>query len=134
MEEARFAQGVRFDDGEMAADLGDGPLCARQGDAGARPAASRRAACRTWSPRSSRSTPPASTSTLAGPEVDAAGDREERAATAEAGAGKPGGGRRLKMPSMLKQDQPVNVTANELAYDGTELARAVFRQRAAVAG
>ena len=40
----------------------------------------------------------------------------------------------VKMPSMLKQDQPVNVKSNRLDYDGANSRRHLRRQRAALAG
>jgi lipopolysaccharide export system protein LptA len=56
--------------------------------------------------------------TLAGPDVAATGTVKSvlqpprPSATAKDGE--------ARMPAMLKQDQPVNVTGNELAYDGSE--------------
>ena len=38
------------------------------------------------------------------------------------------------MPSMLKQDQAVNVTADALDYDGAGVAGDLQRERAALAG
>ena len=52
--------------------------------------------------------------TLAGPKMKAAGNVKSELQPLKQDA--PGGG---KLPSMLKQDQPVNVTANALDYDGT---------------
>jgi lipopolysaccharide export system protein LptA len=52
--------------------------------------------------------------TLAGPKMKAAGSVKSELQPPKQDA--PGGG---KLPSMLKQDQPVNVTANALDYDGT---------------
>jgi lipopolysaccharide transport protein LptA len=62
--------------------------------------------------------------TLEGPKVRAAAAGSEKVKSilppqkADAGEGQ-GGERKTKMPSMLKQDQPVNVTASTLDYDGT---------------
>lgn len=52
--------------------------------------------------------------TLAGPKMKASGSVQSELQPPKKTAS--GGG---KLPSMLKQDQPVNVTANELDYDGT---------------
>jgi lipopolysaccharide transport protein LptA len=62
--------------------------------------------------------------TLAGPKVKAAG-------TVKSVLRPPKSGDKTdtKMPSMLKQDQPVNVTADELDYDGT-LSRALYTGKA----
>jgi lipopolysaccharide transport protein LptA len=61
---------------------------------------------------------------LAGPQVAAAGSVRStlQPAPAAAGAGADG---QAKLPGMLKEAQPVHVTANELAYDGT-LSRATY--------
>jgi LPS export ABC transporter protein LptC/lipopolysaccharide transport protein LptA len=62
--------------------------------------------------------------TLEGPKVKAAAAGTGKVKSilqpqkADAGEGQ-GGERKTKMPSMLKQDQPVNVTASALDYDGT---------------
>src|SRR5262245_39454626 len=63
--------------------------------------------------------------TLEGPKMKAAAAGTEKVKSilqppskSDAGEGQ-GGERKTKMPSMLKQDQPVNVTAGTLDYDGT---------------
>lgn len=53
--------------------------------------------------------------TLAGPKVKATGSVKSVLQPA-----KKGGGTDVKMPSMLKQDEPVNVLAANLDYDGTQ--------------
>jgi LPS export ABC transporter protein LptC len=63
--------------------------------------------------------------TLEGPKVKASGNVKSELRPAAAAA-KPGGAvNDVKMPSMLKQDQPVIVVANNLEYDGT-LAKSTY--------
>jgi len=57
--------------------------------------------------------------TLAGPLVKASGDVKSQLQPPKKSA-KPGEGNDVKLPAMLKQDQPVNVVANTLDYDGTK--------------
>jgi LPS export ABC transporter protein LptC len=55
--------------------------------------------------------------TLAGPKMNATGDVKSVLQTKKQGAVAAKGGE-MKRPSLLKQDQPVNVTGGELNYDG----------------
>jgi lipopolysaccharide export system protein LptA len=57
--------------------------------------------------------------TLEGPKVKATSAVKSTLQPAKKGQ-KPGEGNDVKLPSMLKQDQPVNVLANALDYDGTK--------------
>ncbi len=57
--------------------------------------------------------------TLDGPKLKAATNVKSILLPARAGE-KPGEGNNVKLPSMLKQDTPVNVLANALDYDGTK--------------
>jgi lipopolysaccharide transport protein LptA len=59
--------------------------------------------------------------TFEGPQVKATGSPADKVKSVLQPAAKepPAGGTAVKMPSMLKQDQPVNVTAATLDYDGT---------------
>jgi LPS export ABC transporter protein LptC/lipopolysaccharide transport protein LptA len=57
--------------------------------------------------------------TLDGPKVKATGKVRSVLQPAKKGEKPADGKTETKMPSMLKQDQPVNVTADDLAYDGT---------------
>jgi len=56
--------------------------------------------------------------TLGGPIVKAGGGVKSVLVQKRAGPGEAGRGSELRMPSMLKPDQPVNVTADDLNYDG----------------
>ena len=60
------------------------------------------------------------------------GDRRTGAAAAAPPAGQPRPAHAL--PSLLKQDQPVNVTSNRLEYDGAAGHARLHRQRPALAG
>lgn len=57
--------------------------------------------------------------TLAGPKVKAAGNVRSELKPASKGTAPGESGNGVKMPSMLKQDQPVIVVGNALDYDGT---------------
>ncbi len=118
IEEAKFARGVRFEEGAMAAlaaaaryDLEKGTLELSGSEPGAAV------------PHvvNQQIVVDATTIdvTLAGPRVRAAGNVKSELRPASK-SGKPGeAGNDVKMPSMLKQDQPVIVVAGNLDYDGT---------------
>ncbi len=112
IDEARFARGVRFDEGTMSATaaaarylLGPGTLALSGSEAGA--------------PRphlvNDRLTVDATRIdiVLAGPQVTAVG-----AVASELKPAKKEAGRDAVMPSMLDGDQPVSVSAERLVYDG----------------
>jgi lipopolysaccharide export system protein LptA len=118
IEEAKFAHGVRFEEGKMGAlaaaahyDLDRGTLALSGSEPGA-------------------TVPHVVTEqiavdaasidvTLAGPKVKASGNVRSELKPASKGT-KPGeSANDVKMPSMLKQDQPVIVVGNGLDYDGT---------------
>jgi LPS export ABC transporter protein LptC len=64
--------------------------------------------------------------TLAGPKIVASGKVRSVLQPAKKGQRAADGKPETKMPSMLKQDQPVNVTGDDLDYDGTS-SKAVYR-------
>jgi lipopolysaccharide export system protein LptA len=117
IEEARFSQAVKFEAESMNATsaaarylLNTGALELRGGDAGA-------AGPRMWNERMDIQGQRIDV-VLEGPVVKASGDVRStlRPVTKPApGSGKPD----PKVPSMLKKDQAVSVTANDLTYDGT---------------
>jgi lipopolysaccharide export system protein LptA len=63
--------------------------------------------------------------TLEGPKITASGKVTSELQPAKKGQKPADGKTETKLPSMLKQDQPVNVAADDLAYDGT-VSRAVY--------
>jgi lipopolysaccharide export system protein LptA len=67
--------------------------------------------------------------TLEGPKVKATGKVRSVLQPAKKGQKAADGKNETKMPSMLKQDQPVNVTAENLDYDGT-VSKAVYKEAA----
>ena len=67
--------------------------------------------------------------TLAGPKIVASGKVRSVLQPAKKGQKAADGKTETKMPSMLKQDQPVNVTAENLDYDGT-VSKAVYQEAA----
>jgi LPS export ABC transporter protein LptC/lipopolysaccharide transport protein LptA len=121
IQEARFAQGVRFVDGGTTATAAAARYVLDKGTlelTGSEPAS------RTPHLVTSRMTVDATRIdlTLEGPDVTAVGTvksvLQPKPATPTEAAN-------VRMPSMLKQDQPVNVTADQLAYDGSD-ERAVY--------
>ncbi len=118
IEEAKFAHGVRFEEGKMGAlaaaaryDLDRGTLALSGSEPGA-------------------TVPHVVTEqiavdaasidvTLAGPKVKASGDVRSRLKPASKGIVPGESANDVKMPSMLKQDQPVYVVGNGLDYDGS---------------
>jgi LPS export ABC transporter protein LptC len=117
IEQAKFAHGVRFEEGRMAAQAAAATYDPDKGTlalSGSEPAAS---------------VPHVVTEqiavdagtidlTLDGPKVKAAGNVKSTLQPSSKAA-KPGeAGNDVKMPSMLKQDQPVSVLAANLDYDG----------------
>jgi LPS export ABC transporter protein LptC/lipopolysaccharide transport protein LptA len=119
LQDARFAQGVRFVDGETTATAAAARYVLDKGTlelTGSEPAS------RTPHLVTAQLTVDATKIdlTLEGPDVTAAGTVKsvlQPKSTAAAGD--------ARMPSMLKQDQPVNVTADQLVYDGSDQ-RAVY--------
>jgi lipopolysaccharide transport protein LptA len=113
--DARFTQGVRFVDGEM---LGTGAIGRYALDKGILELTGSDAANRRPHLENKQIVVDAARIevTLEGPLVTAAGAVKSIIEPENDKA---------HMPSMLKQDQPVNVTANELAYDGAR-SRAVY--------
>jgi lipopolysaccharide export system protein LptA len=117
IEQAKFARAVRFEEGQMTAlaaaalyDLEKGTLAL----SGAEPA----------TPVPHVVNPQLAVDgttidlTLAGPKLKAAGNvKSELKPASKPAAGESGND--VKMPSMLKQDQPVIVVGNALDYDGT---------------
>jgi LPS export ABC transporter protein LptC/lipopolysaccharide transport protein LptA len=130
LQEARFAQGVRFVDGETAATAAAARYVL---DKGVLELSGSEPATRTPHLVTSQLTVDATKIdlTLAGPDVKAAGtvksvlQPKPPPPAGDAAAAAPGTGSDGRMPSMLKQDQPVNVTAEQLAYDGSDQ-RAVY--------
>jgi LPS export ABC transporter protein LptC len=125
-EDARFARGVRFEEGKLVAtsaaaryDLDKGTLNLTGSEAGA-PV-----------PRvvNEQIAVEAATIdvTLEGPKMKATGSAPDRVKSVLHPAPKDAapGTNAVKMPSMLKQDQPVNVTGAALDYDGT-ISRAAY--------
>lgn len=118
IEEAKFARGVRFVEGAMTAlaaaaryDLEKGTLELSGSEPGA-------AAPHVVNQQIVVDATKIDV-TLAGPRVKAAGNVKSELRPASK-RGKPGeAGNDVKMPSMLKQDQPVIVVAANLDYDGT---------------
>ena len=117
IEQATFTRAVRFEQGKMTAlaaaaryDLGQGTL----GLSGSEPGA--------VVPHlvNEQIAVDATTIdlTLVGPKIKAAGDVKSELKPASKGAAGESGND-VKMPSMLKQDQPVIVLGNALDYDGT---------------
>jgi LPS export ABC transporter protein LptC len=118
IEDARFSRNVRFEDGSMFAlaaaaryDLEKGTLALSGSEPGA------------LVPHvvNEQITVDAKNVdvTLAGPIVKATGNVKSQLQPAKKPGQKPGdGGNDVKMPSMLKQDQPVFVVADALDYDG----------------
>ena len=120
IDDARFAGAVRFDDGSMRAEAAAARYIVRNGTlelTGSEPV--RRM------PRviNEQITVDAARIdlTLAGPKMKASGSVQSEL---QPPARKPKAGD-ARLPSMLKQDQPVNVTADALDYDGTT-SRAVY--------
>jgi len=124
IEDARFAQAVRFVDGRMTAlasaaryDLEKGSLELTGSEPGA------------LAPRVVNEQIAVDATridvVLAGPVLTAVGAvKSVLRPTAKGGQADPSGGRRL--PSMFKQDEPVNVTAGALDYDGA-VSRATYK-------
>jgi LPS export ABC transporter protein LptC len=120
IEQATFSQGVRFEEGKMTAlaaaalyDLEQGTLALSGSGPGA-----------TVPHLVNEQIAVDATTidlTLMGPKVKAAGNvrSELKPASKETAPG--ASGNDVKMPSMLKQDQPVMVLGNALDYDGTAL-------------
>jgi lipopolysaccharide export system protein LptA len=113
IDDAKFSRHVRFEEGSMAATAADGRYLVSKGtlelsgtDAAARPPHVVNDQIKIDAAHIDV--------TLAGPKMKAAGNVKSELQPPKKDA--PGGG---KLPSMLKQDQPVNVTANGLDYDGT---------------
>jgi lipopolysaccharide transport protein LptA len=120
LEDARFARGVRFEEGKLVAtsaaaryDLDRGTLQLSGSEPGA------------LVPRvvNERIAVDASKIdvTLEGPKVKATGSSSDKVKSVLQPAPKeaPAGATPVRMPSMLKQDQPVNVTAATMDYDGS---------------
>jgi lipopolysaccharide export system protein LptA len=117
IEQAKFARNVRFEEGKMTAlaaaalyDLDKGTLALSGSEPG--------------TPVPHVVNPQLAVDgasidlTLAGPKLKAAGNvRSELKPASKPAAGESGND--VKMPSMLKQDQPVIVVGNTLDYDGT---------------
>lgn len=121
IQEARFAQGVRFVDGETTATAAAARYVLDKGTlelTGSEPAS------RTPHLVTSRMTVDATRIdlTFEGPDVTAAGTVKS---VLQPKSSAPSDSGDLRMPSMLKQDQPVNVTADRLAYDGSD-ERAIY--------
>ena len=114
IEDARFAHAVRFEQGQLAAqaaaaryDLDKGTLALSGSEPGS-------AAPHVVTQQITVDAKQVDL-TLEGPKLKASG-----AVKSVLNPAKPGeGGNDVKMPSMLKQDQPVNVLSNNLDYDGT---------------
>jgi LPS export ABC transporter protein LptC/lipopolysaccharide transport protein LptA len=120
IDEARFGQGVRFVDGDMTATALNARYVPASGAldlAGTDPSS---AAPRVVNPQITVEASRISI-ILAGPIVKAAG-RVKSVLQPRSGATPSAAARdsaaRTRIPSMLKQDQPVNVTADEMTYDG----------------
>jgi lipopolysaccharide export system protein LptA len=117
IEQAKFVHAVRFEEGGMAAHAAAGTYDPEKGTlalSGSEPGAT--------APHvvNEQIAVDAGTIdlTLDGPKVKAAGNVKSVLRPASK-AEKPGeGGNDVRLPSMLKQDQPVNVLANNLDYDG----------------
>lgn len=112
IEEARFAGAVRFEESRMAADaataryvLGQGTLELSGQEPGREKPHVTHERFGVYATRI--------TITLEGPDVSAAGDVKSVLQPARQDAG----AERATLPSMLKRDQVVNVTASELKYD-----------------
>jgi LPS export ABC transporter protein LptC/lipopolysaccharide transport protein LptA len=114
--DARFTQAVRFVDGEM---IGTGAAGRYLLDNGILELTGSDAANRTPHVQNRQITVDAARIevTLAGPIVKASGAVKSLI--------RPPQDDKTRIPSMLKRDQPVNVTANEMAYDGNA-SRAVY--------
>ncbi len=115
IEDARFAHAVRFEQGQLAAkaaaaryDLDKGTLAL----SGSEPGSAVPHVVTQQITVDARQIDV----TLDGPKVKAAG--AVKSVLTPAKAGDAGGD--VKMPSMLKQDRPVNILANNLDYDGTK--------------
>jgi LPS export ABC transporter protein LptC len=116
IEDARFSRGVRFEEGKMLAtaaaaryDVDKGTLALSGSEPGA-------LAPHVVNEQISVDAKTVDV-TLAGPLVKATGDVKSQLQPPKKGA-KPGEGNDVKLPAMLKQDQPVNVVAGTLDYDG----------------
>jgi LPS export ABC transporter protein LptC/lipopolysaccharide transport protein LptA len=121
IQEARFAQGVRFVDGETTATAAAARYVLDKGTlelTGSEPAS------RTPHLVTAQMTVDATRIdlTFEGPDVAAAGTVKS---VLQPKPASPSGDAEGRMPSMLKQDQAVNVTADALAYDGSDQ-RAVY--------
>ena len=127
----RFTQGVKFVDGKMAAQRPRRQLRARQRHARAdRHEPGMLVAARRQ--RADYRRRAAIDVTLDGPMLKAAGTVQEHAEAAEAEpAREPDDD---EVPSMLKQDQPVNVIADALDYDGDSSRRTYTGARALLQG
>jgi lipopolysaccharide export system protein LptA len=113
IDEAKFSHHVRFEEGSMAATAADGRYLVSKGTL---ELSGTDTAARTPHVVNDQIKIDAThiDVTLAGPKMKAVGNVKSELQPPRNDAA--GGG---KLPSMLKQDQPVNVTANELDYDGT---------------
>jgi LPS export ABC transporter protein LptC len=114
IDDAKFSRHVRFEEGTMAATAAEGRYLVSKGtlELSGTDAATR-------APHVVNDQIKIDAThidvTLAGPKMKAAGSVKSELQPPKANAGSAAG----KLPSMLKQDQAVNVTANELDYDGT---------------
>ena len=115
IEDARFSRGVHFQDGSLSAIAADGRYDPAKGTlalSGSEPGAT---SPRVVNPQIAIDAGTIDV-TLEGPKVKASGTVKSVLQPAKKGAQ---GDNAVKMPSMLKQDLPVNVTADALDYDGT---------------
>jgi len=122
LEDATFARGVRFADGPMFATSAAARYALKRGVlelTGSEPGS--------LSPHVLNAQIAVDATrvdiTLEGPQMQATGAVKSVLQPAKPGAEAKGDG--AKLPSMLKSDQPVNVAADQLAYDGTA-SRAVY--------
>jgi lipopolysaccharide transport protein LptA len=114
IDDARFAGAVRFDDGSMRADAAAARYAVRKGTLELTGSEPGRRMPRVVNDQITVDAERIDV-TLAGPKVKAAGNVQSEL---QPPAKQPKASD-ARLPSMLKQDQPVNVTANALDYDGT---------------
>lgn len=116
IEEARFSRTVRFEEGQMGADAANARYVLTGGIlelSGAEPATPVPHMVNDRLTIDARKIDIA----LAGPHVKASGDVKSVIKPAKTDRGQKSD---VKVPSMLKGDQPVNVTASDLDYDGAK--------------
>jgi len=114
IQEARFSRSVRFEEGQMAADAASATYALAAGTLALGGSEPRAPVPHMVNDRMTIDAKDIQIA-LAGPHVKASGDVKSVLKPAKSGAP---GNAGVTVPSMLKRDQPVNVTAAALDYDG----------------